>query len=58
MAKRIGKALTWRLIGTAEVFGIALLTTGHLETAGPIAGLTAISSTILYVFHEYLWNSH
>ena len=57
MAKKLAKAFTWRLIGTAEVFVIAYFTTGHVETAGPIAGFTAISSTILYVVHEYAWHS-
>lgn len=55
MAKRITKALTWRAVGTAEVFVISLVTTGHMESAGSIAGITAISSTVLYVFHEMLW---
>jgi uncharacterized membrane protein len=53
--KRIVKSLTWRAIGTAEVFAIAYYTTGHMETAGPIAGLTAVTSTVLYFAHECLW---
>jgi uncharacterized membrane protein len=56
MLKRVVKALTWRAIGTAEVFAIAYYTTGHMETAGPIAGLTAVTSTILYIGHEFLWS--
>lgn len=57
MAKRIAKAVTWRLIGTAEVFAIAFYTTGHIGDAGHLAGLTALSSTVLYVIHESLWHS-
>lgn len=57
MLKRIVKALTWRVIGTAEVFAISFLTTGHVESAGSIAGFTAITSTALFVFHEKLWNN-
>ena len=57
MAKRVAKAVTWRLIGTAEVFAVAFFTTGHIGTAGPIAGTTALSSTILYIVHESLWHS-
>ena len=56
MAKRIAKALTWRAVGTAEVFAIAFFTTGHVESAGSIAGITALSSTVLYVVHEKLWH--
>jgi uncharacterized membrane protein len=27
-----------------------------METAGPIAGLTAVTSTVLYFAHECLWS--
>jgi len=55
MAKRIAKALTYRAISTAEVFAIAFITTGHFESAGSIAGLTAFTNTALYIVHEKLW---
>ena len=57
MAKRIAKALTWRLVGTAEVFAVAFITTGHIESAGSIAGITGITSTVLYVVHEKIWRN-
>lgn len=53
--KAIVKSLTWRLIGTAELFAIAYFTTGHIESAGSIAGLGAVTSTALYFVHEKLW---
>lgn len=56
MRKTIAKAVTWRLIGTAEIFAICFWTTGHIATAGHTAGIAAISSIIMYVAHELAWN--
>ena len=53
--KTIAKAITWRLIGTAEIFAISLWTTGHIATAGHTAGIMAISSVLMYVAHELAW---
>jgi len=58
MRKAIAKALTWRLIGTAEIFAISFWTTGHMTTAGHTAGLVAITSIVMYVVHEMIWNWH
>jgi uncharacterized membrane protein len=56
MRKAIAKAVTWRLIGTAEIFAISFWTTGHIATAGHTAGIAAVSSVIMYVAHELAWN--
>ena len=56
MRKTIAKAVTWRLIGTAEIFAISLWTTGHITTAGHTAGIAAIASFLTYVAHELAWN--
>ena len=53
--KTIAKAVTWRLIGTAEIFAISFWTTGHIATAGHTAGIAAVSSIIMYVAHEFGW---
>ncbi|CCE11920.1 hypothetical protein BRAS3843_860044 [Bradyrhizobium sp. STM 3843] len=58
MRKAIAKALTWRVIGTAEIFAISFWTTGHIATAGNTAGLVAITSVVMYVVHELVWNWH
>ena len=55
MRKTIAKAVTWRLIGTAEIFAISFWTTGHIATAGHTAGIAAISSLVMYVAHELAW---
>ena len=57
MRKTITKAITWRLIGTAEIFAISFWTTGHIATAGHTAGIAAISSVIMYVAHELAWEA-
>ena len=58
MRKAIAKAVTWRLIGTAEIFAISFWTTGHIATAGHTAGIAAISSIVMYVAHELAWSRH
>ena len=58
MRKAIVKAVTWRLIGTAEIFAICFWTTGHIATAGHTAGIAAITSVVMYVAHELAWNWH
>ncbi len=50
------KALTWRIIGTADTFVISLLITKKPVTAGAIASFEVITKTILYYFHERGWN--
>jgi len=56
MRMAIAKALTWRLIGTAEIFAISFWTTGHVATAGHTAGIAAITSVLLYVAHDLAWS--
>jgi uncharacterized membrane protein len=58
MRKTIAKAVTWRLIGTAEIFAISFWTTGHIATAGHTAGIAAITSILMYVAHELAWGEH
>ena len=56
MHKTIAKAVTWRLIGTTEIFAIAFWTTGHVATAGNTAGIAAVASFLSYIAHELAWN--
>lgn len=50
------KALTWRIIGTADTFIISLLITKKPVVAASIAGVEVITKIILYYFHERGWN--
>jgi uncharacterized membrane protein len=56
MRKTFAKAVTWRLIGTAEIFAISFWMTGHITTAGHTAGFAAIASFLTYIVHELAWN--
>ena len=56
MRKTFAKAVTWRLIGTAEIFAISFWMTGHVATAGHTAGIAAIASFLSYIIHELAWN--
>jgi uncharacterized membrane protein len=56
MRKAITKAVTWRLIGTAEIFAISFWTTGHIATAGHTAAIAAVTSIVMYVAHELAWS--
>lgn len=58
MRKTIAKAVTWRLIGTAEIFAISFWTTGHIVTAGHTAAIAAVTSIIMYVAHELAWETN
>ena len=50
------KAITWRIIGTADTFAISWLITKEPVTAGAIASFEVLTKTILYYFHERGWN--
>jgi uncharacterized membrane protein len=50
------KALTWRVIGTADTFVISFLITNKPITAASIAGFEVVTKTVLYYFHERGWN--
>ena len=50
------KAVTWRIIGTADTFVISWVITKEPVTAASIAGLEVLTKTILYYFHERGWN--
>ena len=52
MRKTIAKAVTWRLIGTAEIFAISFWTTKLIRHGQTTAGIAAISSVLMYVAHE------
>jgi len=49
------KAISWRIIGTTETFLISWIITGKVGTAGGIAALQAVASTLLYWYHERIW---
>lgn len=50
------KAITWRIVGTADTFILSWFITKEPVTAGAIASAEVLTKTILYYFHERGWN--
>jgi uncharacterized membrane protein len=51
------KAISWRIIGTADTFILSYFITHKAITAASIAGFEVLTKTILYYFHERSWNN-
>jgi uncharacterized membrane protein len=51
------KAVSWRIIGTADTFLLSCFITHKTVTAASIAGFEVLTKTILYYFHERGWNN-
>jgi uncharacterized membrane protein len=54
--RSIVKTISWRVTGSSATFLIAYLLTGNFAIAGVIGVTQMISNTILYYFHERIWN--
>jgi adenylylsulfate kinase len=50
------KTVTWRCTGSGSTFLISWLITGNVTIAGTILGLHFFTNTVLYYFHERIWN--
>lgn len=50
------KTISWRLTGSGATFLISYVVSGNLGVAGSIAVIQLVSNTILYYFHERIWN--
>lgn len=55
-SRSAAKAITWRITGTADTFIISLLITKKPVVAASIASVEVLTKTILYYFHERIWN--
>jgi uncharacterized membrane protein len=55
-SRSAAKAISWRIIGTADTFLIAWFITKEPIAAGAIASLEVLTKTVLYYFHERGWN--
>jgi len=55
-ARSFVKAISWRVIGTADTFILAFLITHKAVTAASIASFEVLTKTILYYIHERGWN--
>ena len=50
------KTLTWRVTGSFATFLIAWIIGGDLGIASTIAVIQIVANTLLYYFHERVWN--
>lgn len=59
--KAVAKAITWRLIGAVDTFLVAAVTTfvatgtANLAVATGVVGFEIVTKTVLYYFHERVW---
>jgi uncharacterized membrane protein len=56
-AKSVGKAISWRVVGSIDTFVISLLITGSYVAAGSVASLETVSKVVLYYLHERAWST-
>jgi uncharacterized membrane protein len=54
-ARSAAKALTWRLLGSADTLALSYVLTGSASVAGSIAGAETLTKSILYYLHERAW---
>jgi uncharacterized membrane protein len=54
--KSLLKAISWRLVGSADTFIISYVLTGQMMIAGSIATVEVITKILLYWVHERVWN--
>lgn len=50
------KAISWRITGSIDTFIISYLLTGKATVAISISGVEVFTKTILYYFHERVWD--
>ena len=55
--RSLAKTFSWRITGSSATFLIAYIFTGSFAIAGFIGISQLIVNTILYYFHERLWNN-
>ena len=53
--RSILKGITWRVIATSMIFGIAYFTTGELKTATTVAAIEFPLKLFIYYLHERAW---
>lgn len=55
-SRSLVKAVSWRITGTGSTFFISWLISGNFALASSIALLQLVLNTILYFYHERVWN--
>lgn len=50
------KTVSWRITGSGATFAISWLIAGDFAMASTIAVVQLVVNTVLYFFHERIWN--
>ena len=53
--RALAKAVSWRVVGTADTFLWSWLITHHPVAAGTIASLETLTKILLFYLHERVW---
>lgn len=54
--KALAKAITWRIVGSADTVLWSYLITGSLKWAGSIGLCELITKSLFYYLHERVWS--
>ena len=54
-ARSLVKAISWRVVGSADTFILSMIVTGNGKYAISIASVEALTKIALYYGHERLW---
>jgi len=53
--RSITKAISWRVLGTADTLLLSYIFTGSLVVAGSIASAESVTKIVLFYLHERAW---
>lgn len=53
--RSIAKAISWRVLGTADTLLLSYIFTGSLVVAGSIASAESVTKIVLFYLHERAW---
>lgn len=53
----VAKAISWRVLGSIDTFGLGFLITGNVAAASAIASTEVFTKFVLYYLHERAWIS-
>ena len=54
--RSIVKAISWRVTGTLDTMVVSFIVTGSPTAALTIGVLELVTKTLLYYYHERVWN--
>jgi uncharacterized membrane protein len=54
-ARSLIKAISWRVVGSADTFILTMIVTGNAKYAVSIASAEAVTKIVLYYGHERVW---